>query len=227
MLRRAKEKAKLTRVRKEKVPTGPSVDNPANTKDEVIAMVPFFSSMEAGELARVVSESIEVKYNIGDVIIQEGDDADAMYVLMHGVASVEKSGEEVMTYEDVGQAFGELAMLSSSTKRLATVRASTAVLLLCISKANFLGVSAMEAMVRKTMKIAVLGAGPIGLEFAAAATLRGLQVLVLEQGDAIGKNVRAWGHVRLFSPNKMNISSDGRAVLEAAGKELPPDGATY
>ena len=72
-------------------------------------------------------------------------------------------------------------------------------------------------MVRHTLRVAVLGAGPVGLEFAAAAALRGLSVVVIERGPAVAHNVRQWGHVQLFSPNELNHGKAGIAVLEAAG----------
>lgn len=48
-------------------------------------------------------------------------------------------------------------------------------------------------------RIAVLGAGPVGLDAALAAALAGFPVTVFERGD-IGEAVGQWGHVRLFTP---------------------------
>jgi thioredoxin reductase len=62
--------------------------------------------------------------------------------------------------------------------------------------------------------IAVLGAGPIGLEAALYARFLGYRVEVYERGE-VAANVRAWGHVRLFSPFAMNRSSLGLAALNA------------
>jgi len=62
--------------------------------------------------------------------------------------------------------------------------------------------------------IAIIGAGPIGLEAALYARFLGYTVRVFERGG-IGENVRRWGHVRLFSPFSMNSSSLGRAALVA------------
>lgn len=57
-------------------------------------------------------------------------------------------------------------------------------------------------------KIAVIGAGPIGLEAALAALERGYEVEIFERG-AIGEAVRRWGHVRMFTPFGMNVSERG------------------
>ncbi len=70
-------------------------------------------------------------------------------------------------------------------------------------------------------RLAVLGAGPIGLEAALAAARRGWPCTVYEQAPTAGGHVRAWGHVRLFTPWSMNVSAAARAAL---GGRVP-DGA--
>lgn len=71
-------------------------------------------------------------------------------------------------------------------------------------------------------RIAIIGAGPIGLEAALFARQRGFDVTVLERGR-IADNVRSWGHVRLFSPFSMNSSPWGRAALADAKNETGTD----
>ncbi len=72
--------------------------------------------------------------------------------------------------------------------------------------------------------IAILGAGPIGLEAALAAAERGLPFTVYEAAAEPAGNVRAWGHVRLFSPWDLNVSPRMARFLEAAGLEVPTGG---
>ncbi len=74
-------------------------------------------------------------------------------------------------------------------------------------------------------RIAVLGAGPIGLEAALAAAELGADVRVYERALEVAANVEAWGHVRLFSPFGMNHTPVGRRWVEASGARLPDDGA--
>jgi thioredoxin reductase len=74
--------------------------------------------------------------------------------------------------------------------------------------------------------IAVLGAGPIGLEAALAARQAGHECTVYEAGE-VGGNVRAWGHVRLFTPWSMNVSPRAARALGARaphGPALPTGG---
>lgn len=71
--------------------------------------------------------------------------------------------------------------------------------------------------------LSIVGAGPVGLEAAAAAADAGLRVVLLERGRP-GEHVAAWGHVRLFTPFDDNVGPAGRALSEAAGIPLPaPD----
>jgi hypothetical protein len=70
--------------------------------------------------------------------------------------------------------------------------------------------------------VAIIGAGPIGLEAAARFSEAGAAVTVLEQG-LVGDAVSAWGHVRLFSPWKMNCGPSGLRLLGA----LPAEGEAF
>ena len=72
--------------------------------------------------------------------------------------------------------------------------------------------------------IAILGAGPIGLEAALYAARAGYDVEVYEK-DEPGAHVLRWGHVEFFSPWSMNRSEWGADSLRAAGVELADDDA--
>jgi len=71
--------------------------------------------------------------------------------------------------------------------------------------------------------LAVIGAGPIGLEAALAALDRGFDVHVFERGD-VGAHTIAWGHIRMFTPWRMNLGPVSTAHLDATGWQRPdPD----
>jgi thioredoxin reductase len=74
-------------------------------------------------------------------------------------------------------------------------------------------------------RIAILGAGPIGLEAALYARRLNLPVILYERGR-IGEHLRRWGHVRLFSPFGMNGTPLGRAALlnDNPRRDFPADG---
>jgi thioredoxin reductase len=77
-------------------------------------------------------------------------------------------------------------------------------------------------------RIAVLGAGPIGLEAALYARSLQLPVTVYER-SRVGEYLRHWGHVRLFSPFGMNTSSLGRSVIQAdhPNHDFPADNTCF
>ncbi|HUP19206.1 MAG TPA: FAD-dependent oxidoreductase [Gemmatimonadota bacterium] len=70
-------------------------------------------------------------------------------------------------------------------------------------------------------RLAILGGGPVGLECLLRAVADGWDARLYER-ERVGAHVRAWGHVRMFSPWSMNLSSLGRA---AVGDALPPGDA--
>lgn len=70
-------------------------------------------------------------------------------------------------------------------------------------------------------RIAVLGAGPIGLEAALYARYLGYDVDIYERGRA-AENLLGWGHVRLFTPWRMNVTPLGLAALSAQDESWQP-----
>jgi cation diffusion facilitator CzcD-associated flavoprotein CzcO len=80
-------------------------------------------------------------------------------------------------------------------------------------------------MSRTDPRLAILGAGPIGLEAALYAAALKLPFTVYERGRP-GEHLRQWGHVRLFSPFGMNSTPLGKGCLrdEAPRRALPGDG---
>lgn len=70
--------------------------------------------------------------------------------------------------------------------------------------------------------VAILGAGPIGLDAALACLDKGWPCTVYESAASVAANVTAWSHIRLFTPWSMNVSARMLAHLRAAG--VPPPG---
>ncbi|PZR24152.1 MAG: flavoprotein, partial [Azospira oryzae] len=58
----------------------------------------------------------------------------------------------------------------------------------------------MEAI--KSLPVAVIGAGPVGLAAAAHLEVRGIPFILFEAGSTVGSNVQSWKHIRVFSPWK-------------------------
>jgi hypothetical protein len=79
-----------------------------------------------------------------------------------------------------------------------------------------------EAVAAK--KVAILGAGPVGLAAAAHVLERGMEPIVLEAGPTVGHAVRQWSHVQIFSPWAYNIDKAAERLLIETGWNKPqPD----
>ena len=74
------------------------------------------------------------------------------------------------------------------------------------------------------LRVAVLGAGPIGLEAALRGRSLGHDVVVFERYE-VGHAVRRWGHVRAFSPWALNRTALGAQRLAEAGYAAPDPAA--
>jgi hypothetical protein len=75
------------------------------------------------------------------------------------------------------------------------------------------------------MKIAIIGGGPIGMEAALYGASAGFDVTLYERGR-IADNVRAWGHVGVFTEWARNRSPLAVRLLEERGISLPPADTT-
>ena len=76
----------------------------------------------------------------------------------------------------------------------------------------------------KTLPVAIIGAGPVGLAAAAHLTSYGQPFVVLEAGATPGSAIREWAHVRTFSPWRYMVDRAARTLLEQDGWRSPdPD----
>jgi thioredoxin reductase len=73
----------------------------------------------------------------------------------------------------------------------------------------------------KSLPVAVIGAGPVGLAAAAHLLEHGLEPLIFEAGTTAGAAIEQWRHIRLFSPWRFNTDTAAVRLLEASGWEAP------
>ena len=122
---------------------------------ELVGELPAFALLPE-EVRTLVAESFEpVAFPFGAVIVREGDEADAFYVLAAGSARVVKQGddgEEVpLNILRRGDTFGEMALLAD-TVRLATVRASSPVQALRLGRSVFAALTRAHPQVREAFQ---------------------------------------------------------------------------
>jgi cAMP-dependent protein kinase regulator len=88
-----------------------------------VDMLKFLNHYELAKLAEALQSEC---FNANDVIIQQGDPGEKFYILTSGTAGAVIAGEagdiQVKTYEQVGDYFGEIALLTLEPRK-ATVKA--------------------------------------------------------------------------------------------------------
>ena len=77
----------------------------------------------------------------------------------------------------------------------------------------------------KSLPVAVIGAGPVGLAAVAHLEVRGIPFILFEAGSSVASNVLSWKHIRVFSPWKYNIDKAARSLLSETGWRSPDDDA--
>ena len=75
----------------------------------------------------------------------------------------------------------------------------------------------------KSLPVAVIGAGPVGLAAAAHLELRGIPFLLFEAGETVAANILSWKHIRVFSPWRYNIDKAARLLLSESKWQSPED----
>src|SRR5262245_12301758 len=63
-------------------------------------------------------------------------------------------------------------------------------------------------------RLAILGAGPIGIEAALIARRLGWTVAIYERGR-LGEHMERWGHIRMYSSFGANSTTLGRSIIKA------------
>ena len=85
-----------------------------------LALIPFFSGLDAAALERVAAGTRTRRFRRGEVIFHAGDPGDALFVIVSGevkIAVPSESGEEaILTTLREGDVFGELALLDGAPR---------------------------------------------------------------------------------------------------------------
>src|SRR5438876_4206223 len=89
--------------------------------------VPLFEGLSKVDVARLVPELEEVVLAPGDVLVRQGDPADALFIVASGQVRAELQGPDGTTALETigaGKLIGEVALLGGD-RRTATVRATS------------------------------------------------------------------------------------------------------
>lgn len=98
------------------------------SETKLLRELPLFANLDTSKLRLLAFTSDRMTYSAGEVVVKQGDQGDAAFVVLEGEAEVVLEGdngaEQVLYVMKRGQVMGELAMLCD-TPRSATVKART------------------------------------------------------------------------------------------------------
>ena len=97
--------------------------------------VDLFEHQRVDELVAIAVSSQERAFAAGELIYQEEDPSDALYIIMHGEVELSLGGREVMTLGK-GQSFGQLSMLDRKPRPV-TARALTPLKVISLGRIEF------------------------------------------------------------------------------------------
>jgi ATP-binding cassette subfamily B protein len=128
------------------------LSEPGRGATEILERVPVLRLLPE-DSRRLVSEAfVPVSFGFGEVVVEEGSEADSFYVIVEGAARVLKraeSGEELpLGSLGPGDTFGEVALLGNGD-RTATVRASSRLEALKLDGAVFRAVVQVSPEIRE------------------------------------------------------------------------------
>lgn len=83
--------------------------------------VPFLEAFSKEHLDQVLHSAAFIECDPGDVIIAEGDEASRIFILLSGEVAVVKGGEQLVTMDQTGDIFGELAALDDEVRSASVV----------------------------------------------------------------------------------------------------------
>jgi len=75
----------------------------------------------------------------------------------------------------------------------------------------------------KSLPVAIIGAGPVGLAAAAHLSVRNQPFILFEVGSSVASNILSWKHIRVFSPWRYNIDKAARQLLSETNWQAPDD----
>ncbi len=110
-----------------------------NDEVELLRRIPFFASLEPAKLKLLAFTSERVAFEPGQTLFRQGDRGEAAFIIVEGEAEILVNGERgLVPIAKVGrnEFVGEIAILCD-VPRTATVRASTRLVTLRISKTLF------------------------------------------------------------------------------------------
>lgn len=96
----------------------------------------LFAELSEPDLESICNIADEVVFPEGHTIFEEGAEGDSLYLLVDGEISIIKAETEVLSFNERGYCFGEVALIDDKP-RSATIKTSTSTRLLRITRNDF------------------------------------------------------------------------------------------
>ena len=108
------------------------------TECAILQSIPMFQGVDIAKLRLLAMAGDRITYEAGDVVFQQGDTADAVYVLIDGAVEVIREGEPRVRVARLGEnaMFGETGVLCDRP-RSATIEASTTTTVIRVERYTF------------------------------------------------------------------------------------------
>jgi CRP-like cAMP-binding protein len=113
---------------------------PSERWKELLARIPGFADLPVELLEELAASLREEQYPADRAVVTEGEIGDRLYLIERGCAEVTTAGPTglaLLATLESGDLFGEIALLNTSRRRQATVKALTALVTLSLSAAAF------------------------------------------------------------------------------------------
>lgn len=104
-------------------------------KRELLSKMPLFARLNEREMLRIMQVAEVVSYEPGEVVVQEGDRGDELFIVQSGEVRISR-GETILNDFGPGEHFGEMALIRA-VPRSATVTASEPSDLIVLHRSDF------------------------------------------------------------------------------------------
>lgn len=147
----AKAYARLERMINKALDTIPPISDPGPRLSalELIGTVPLLRGLSEGMLEQLAECSTAVTFLQDDLIIEEGERGDALYIITHGVVQVFMDNRFITELRK-GDFFGEMALLGDHVRK-ATVKARIPTTLLRLSRHDVLRLAESDPELKRRL----------------------------------------------------------------------------
>ncbi len=122
----------------------------AEEKLQFLQKTELFAELSKADLESISDIAHEVVFSADHTIFEEGAEGDSLYLLVDGEISIIKADTEVLSFNEKGYCFGEVALIDDKP-RSATIKTVTPTRLLRITRNEFYRALAREPLIGRGM----------------------------------------------------------------------------